>query len=87
MLHIRDRVHDLGVLKAVGMTPRQMVTMVLCSVAGIGLLAGVLAVPVGIAVHRDVIPAMAGAAGRAYQPASNTSTAPRNSRRSHSPDS
>ena len=45
VLHIRDRVHDLGVLKAVGMTPRQMVTMVLCSVAGIGLLAGVLGVP------------------------------------------
>jgi hypothetical protein len=34
-----------------------------CSVAGTGLLAGVLAVPAGIAVHRYVIPAMAGAAG------------------------
>jgi putative ABC transport system permease protein len=63
VLHIRERVHDLGVLKAVGMTPRQTVAMVLCSVAGIGLLAGVLAVPAGIAVHRYVIPAMAGAAG------------------------
>jgi putative ABC transport system permease protein len=37
--------------------------MVLCSVAGIGLLAGVLAVPAGMVVHRCVIPAMAGAAG------------------------
>jgi putative ABC transport system permease protein len=63
VLHIRERVHDLGVLKAVGMTPRQTVAMVLCSVAGIGLLAGVLAVPAGIIVHRYVIPAMAGAAG------------------------
>ncbi len=63
VLYIRERVHDLGVLKAVGMTPRQTVAMVLCSVAGIGLLAGVLAVPAGIAVHRYVIPAMAGAAG------------------------
>ena len=33
------------------------------AVAGTGLLAGVLAVPAGIAVHRYVIPAMAGAAG------------------------
>jgi putative ABC transport system permease protein len=32
-------------------------------VAGTGLLAGVLAVPAGILVHRYVIPAMAGAAG------------------------
>ncbi|MGN6868543.1 MAG: ABC transporter permease [Solirubrobacteraceae bacterium] len=63
VLHTRERVHDLGVFKAVGMTPRQTVAMVLCSVAGTGLLAGVLAVPAGIIVHQNVIPAMAGAAG------------------------
>jgi len=63
VLHTRERVHDLGVFRAVGMTPRQTVAMVLCSVAGTGLVAGVLAVPAGIAVHRYVIPAMAGAAG------------------------
>lgn len=63
VLHTRERVHDLGVFKAVGMTPRQTVAMVLCSVAGTGLVAGVLAVPAGIVVHRYVIPAMAGAAG------------------------
>ena len=68
LLHTRERVHDLGVFKAVGMTPRQTVTMVLCSVAGTGLLAGVLAVPAGIAVHRYVIPAMAGAAGLGVPP-------------------
>jgi putative ABC transport system permease protein len=63
VLDTRERVHDLGVFKAVGMTPRQTVSMVLCSVACAGLLAGVLAVPAGIAVHRYVMPAMAGAAG------------------------
>jgi putative ABC transport system permease protein len=63
VLNTRERVHDLGVFKAVGMTPRQTVAMVLCSVAGTGLLAGLLAVPAGIVVHRYVIPAMAGAAG------------------------
>jgi len=63
VLDTRERVHDLGVFKAVGMTPRQTVAMVLCSVAGTGLLAGVLAVPAGIAVHQYVLPAMAGAAG------------------------
>jgi putative ABC transport system permease protein len=68
VLHTRERVHDLGVFKAIGMTPRQTVAMVLCSVAGIGLLAGVLAVPAGIAVHQYVIPAMAGAAGLGVPP-------------------
>jgi putative ABC transport system permease protein len=63
VLHTRERVHDLGVFKALGMTPRQTVAMVLCSVAGTGLLAGVLAVPAGIVVHGYVMPAMAGAAG------------------------
>jgi putative ABC transport system permease protein len=63
VLHTRERVHDLGVFKAIGMTPRQTISMVLCSVAGTGLLAGVLAVPAGIVVHYHVIPAMAGAAG------------------------
>jgi putative ABC transport system permease protein len=68
VLHTRERVHDLGVFKAVGMTPRQTVAMVLCSVAGTGLLAGVLAVPAGILVHEHVIPAMAGAAGLGTPP-------------------
>ena len=62
MLHTRERVHDLGVFKAVGMTPRQTVVVVTCWVAGTGLVAGVVAVPVGIAVHRLVLPIMAHAA-------------------------
>ena len=63
VLHTRERVHDLGVFKAVGMTPRQTIAMVVCWVAGTGLVAGLLAVPAGIALHRYVLPAMAAAAG------------------------
>jgi putative ABC transport system permease protein len=62
VLNTRDRVHDLGVFKAVGMTPRQTITMVVCWVAGTGLVAGVIAVPAGITVHRYVLPVMASAA-------------------------
>jgi putative ABC transport system permease protein len=62
VLSTRERVHDLGVFKAVGMTPRQTITMVVCWVAGTGLVAGVIAVPVGMAVHRYVLPAMAASA-------------------------
>jgi putative ABC transport system permease protein len=62
VLQTRERVHDLGVFKAIGMTPRQTVAMVVCSVAGIGLVAGLVAIPAGIAVHNYVLPVMAHAA-------------------------
>ena len=62
VLSTRERVHDLGVFKAVGMTPRQTVAMVVCWVAGTGLIAGVIAVPAGDLLHRFVLPAMANAA-------------------------
>jgi putative ABC transport system permease protein len=62
VLNTRERVHDLGVFKAVGMTPRQTIAMVMCWVAGVGLVAGVIAVPAGIAVHNYVLPAMASSA-------------------------
>ena len=77
VLHIRERVHDIGVFKAVGMTPRQTIAMVVCWVAGTGLVAGLIAVPAGILLHRVVLPAMANAADvgvpanllNVYQPA------------------
>jgi putative ABC transport system permease protein len=62
VLATRERAHDLGVFKAVGMTPRQTIATVVCSVAGVGLVAGLVAVPAGIALHRYVVPVMAHAA-------------------------
>jgi putative ABC transport system permease protein len=62
VMNTRERVHDLGVFKAIGMTPRQTIAMVVCWVAGTGLVAGMLAVPAGIEVHRYVLPIMASAA-------------------------
>ncbi|WUH92058.1 FtsX-like permease family protein [Streptomyces sp. NBC_00433] len=63
VLDTRERVHDLGVMKALGMAPRQTVAMVVTSVAGVGALAGVAGVPLGIALHGYVVPAMGTAAG------------------------
>jgi putative ABC transport system permease protein len=63
VLDTRERVHDLGVLKALGMAPRQTVAMVVTSVAGIGIVAGAAGVPIGVALHHLVLPAMARAAG------------------------
>jgi putative ABC transport system permease protein len=62
VLQTRERVHDLGVFKAVGMSPRQAMLMVICSVAGTGLVAGLIAIPAGIALHHTVLPVMGHAA-------------------------
>ncbi|MBS2963164.1 FtsX-like permease family protein [Actinocrinis puniceicyclus] len=62
VLETRERVHDLGVYKSVGMTPRQTITLVLGSVVLIGLIGGAVGVPAGVAVHRYVLPVMAHAA-------------------------
>ena len=62
VLATRERVHDLGVFKSIGMTPRQLIAMVVCSVAGIGLVAGLIAIPAGVALHQYVLPIMGQAA-------------------------
>jgi putative ABC transport system permease protein len=63
VLDVRDRVHDIGIHKALGMTPRQTLTAVLASVALIGLVGGVLGVPAGLVLHGILVPAMGHGAG------------------------
>jgi putative ABC transport system permease protein len=62
VLQTRERVHDLGVFKAVGMTPRQAIAMVVSTVAAVGLAAGLIAIPAGVTLHRYVLPVMGNAA-------------------------
>ena len=66
VVHTRERAHTLGVYKAVGMTPRQTIAMVVSWTAGIGLVAGILAVPAGIALHHYVLPTMAASVNVAF---------------------
>ncbi|TQS44649.1 ABC transporter permease [Cryptosporangium phraense] len=63
VLDVRDRVHDIGIHKALGMTPRQTLTSVLSSVALIGLVGGVVGVPAGLVLHGVLVPAMGHGAG------------------------
>jgi putative ABC transport system permease protein len=63
VLNTRERVHEIGVLKTLGMTPRQVRVSVVAAMAGIGLVAGALAVPLGDLLQHRVLPIMADAAG------------------------
>ncbi|MFD6903977.1 FtsX-like permease family protein [Streptomyces sp. NPDC060077] len=63
VLDTRERVHDLGVCKAIGMSPRQTMSLVLSSVAAIGVTGGLIGVPAGYALHSSVLPVMGHAAG------------------------
>jgi putative ABC transport system permease protein len=63
LLDTRERVREIGVHKALGMTPRQTVAMVITSVVVTGLVAGALGVPLGVALHGWVIPAMGDSVG------------------------
>ncbi|XVV09981.1 ABC transporter permease [Actinoplanes sp. CA-131856] len=63
VLDSRDRVHDIGVQKSIGMTPKQTAAMVVASVGVAGLLGGAAGVPAGYLVHHWAVPAMARGAG------------------------
>lgn len=63
VLDVRDRVHDIGIHKALGMTPRQTLTAVLSSVVVIGLVGGLVGVPAGVLLHGILLPAMGDGAG------------------------
>jgi len=69
----RERVHDLGILKALGMTPQQTIAMVLTSVTLTGLIAGLIGVPLGVAVENATLTPTGNAIGR-HLPLSVTHT-------------
>ncbi|MEV6968574.1 ABC transporter permease [Hamadaea sp. NPDC051192] len=69
VLQTRERVRELGVHKAIGMTPKQAVTVVLASVVVIGLVGGIAGVPAGMALHGVMVPAMGDSAGVRLPPA------------------
>lgn len=54
----RERVHDLGVFRAVGMTPRQVIVMVTCWAAAPAIAAAIIALPAGMALQDAVIHAI-----------------------------
>jgi putative ABC transport system permease protein len=63
VLETRERVHDLGVHKALGMTPRQTVAMVIASVVVTGLIGGAVGAPIGVILQRTIIGEMGRSVG------------------------
>ncbi|MGW3245391.1 ABC transporter permease [Streptomyces sp. NPDC001070] len=61
VLNTRDRRRDLGMLKSIGMTPRQVTTMMTTSMTALGALGSVFGVPLGIWGYHLVVPRMADA--------------------------
>jgi len=59
LLESRQRAHELAVLKALGLSPAGVITMVVASIVPLGLLAGVLGVPLGLAAQNFVLGYMA----------------------------
>ena len=55
VLNTRERRRDLAIVKAVGMTPGQVVVMAVTSMAALGLIGGVLGLPGGVAAQQRII--------------------------------
>ena len=51
LLSVRERIRDYGVLKAIGVTPSQIISTVVSSQAALAMLASVVAVPLGIGLY------------------------------------
>jgi putative ABC transport system permease protein len=62
VLNTRERIQEIGVLKTLGMTPRQVRAMVVTSMVGLGVIAGVLAAPAAVYLHGRILPAVGNAA-------------------------
>jgi putative ABC transport system permease protein len=58
VLSTRERRRDLGMLKSIGMTPREVTAMMVTSMAELGALGTLIGLPLGILAHRLVISAI-----------------------------
>ena len=69
LLETRQRTREVAVLKAVGLTPAQVVAMVIATVVPVGLVAGLIGVPIGLAAQRLVLTYMGDVAAGTRVPA------------------
>jgi putative ABC transport system permease protein len=58
VLNMRERISEVGTFKTLGMTPGQVVMMILASGGTLGVLAGVIGVPLGVVLVRVTLTEM-----------------------------
>jgi putative ABC transport system permease protein len=63
LLNTRERVRDLAVVKAVGMSPGQVMGMVTASACTLGLVGGLLGLPAGLILQNAIMGLMSNIAG------------------------
>ena len=63
LLNTRERVRDTAVLKALGMTPAQVLVMVAAGAVVLGVAGGLLGIPAGVGVHRAMMQGFANLLG------------------------
>jgi putative ABC transport system permease protein len=68
LLHVRERSRDIGILKAVGMSPRQLLTMIMTTSAVLGVVGGLLGMPAGVRTYHALMPQLARETGSSLPP-------------------
>jgi ABC-type lipoprotein release transport system permease subunit len=54
LLSVRERIRDYGVLKAIGLTPKQIASSLVSAHAALALIAALVSIPVGVELYRAV---------------------------------
>lgn len=63
LLVTRERARDFGILKAIGLTPRGVLAVVVCGGAALGLIAIVAGIPAGVVLFRALMTGMSPSEG------------------------
>jgi putative ABC transport system permease protein len=59
LLHVRERSRDIAILKAVGMSPGQLLIMVMTSSAVLGVIGGLAGMPAGVRAYHGLVTQLA----------------------------
>jgi putative ABC transport system permease protein len=68
LLHVRERSRDIAIMKAVGMSPRQLLVMVMTSSAVLGVTGGLLGMPAGVRTYHGLVTQLARGIGLSPPP-------------------
>jgi putative ABC transport system permease protein len=69
LLNTRERLRDTATLKAIGMSPRQVIAMVSASAGFLALVGGLVAVPAGLGLNHLLLDLISNSAGNDTPPA------------------